>query len=153
MPLFAESDGYRLAECLRHLRQQPFLAYGIALAAFALATLGRWAIEGYVPGRIPFIFYFPAVVIASLFGGIGPGVFVAILSGITAWLAFMPVHQALGEKFAVLFAFGAASLLLVALVAALIGLSIRFSSRLNSGATVIWRKCDWRLSSSRQKMR
>jgi PAS domain S-box-containing protein len=119
MPLFAESDGYRLAECLRHLRQQPFLAYGIALAAFALATLGRWAIEGYVPGRIPFIFYFPAVVIASLFGGIGPGVFVAILSGITAWLAFMPVHQALGEKFAVLFAFGAASLLLVALVAAL----------------------------------
>lgn len=119
MPLFVESDAYRLAERLRHLREQPFLAYGIALAAFALATLGRWAIEGHVPGRIPFIFYFPAVVIASLFGGIGPGVLVAILSGITAWLAFMPVHQALGEKFAVLLAFGVASLLLVAVVAAL----------------------------------
>src|SRR5690242_19902059 len=105
MPLFSESDNFRLATRLSRLRQQPFLAYGLALAAFAAATLARLAIETYVPGRIPFIFYFPAIVIAS-FGGIGPGVLVAVLSGLTAWMAFMPVHQAVGEKLIVLLAFG-----------------------------------------------
>src|SRR5262245_12075427 len=118
MPLFSESHRFHLAERLSRIRQQPFLAYGIALAAFAIATLARWAIETYVPGRIPFIFYFPAVVIAS-FGGIGPGVLIAVLSGVTAWLAFMPIHQAVGEKLVILLAFGVASLLLVAVVAAL----------------------------------
>ena len=118
MPLFSKSHDFRLAERLSRLRQQPLLAYGIALAAFAVATMARLAIDTYVPGRIPFIFYFPAVVIAS-FGGIGPGVLVAILSGATAWLAFMPIHQAVAEKLVILMAFGVASLLLVAVVAAL----------------------------------
>ena len=87
MPLFPESGGYRLAEHLRRIWQQPAVGYGIAFTAFALATGARWAIEGQVPGRIPFISYFPAVVVASLFGGWAAGVLVAILSAFTAWSA------------------------------------------------------------------
>ena len=116
MPLCVESDGYRLAETLHRLRKNPLAAYGIALAVFLLATMARYAIESYAPGRIPFIFYFPAVVIASLFGGWAAGALVAILSALAAWLGFMPAHQAIGEKITVLIAFGVASLLLVAVV-------------------------------------
>ena len=119
MPLFVESDGYRLAETLHRLRKNPLAAYGIALAVFLLATMARYAIESYAPGRIPFIFYFPTVVIASLFGGWAAGALVAILSALAAWLVFMPAHQVIGEKITALIAFGVASLLLVAVGAAL----------------------------------
>ena len=81
--------------------------------------MARYAIESYAPGRIPFIFYLPAVVIASLFGGWAAGALVAILSALAAWLVFMPAHQVIGEKITALIAFGVASLLLVAVGAAL----------------------------------
>ena len=119
MPLFVESDGYRLAETLHRLRKNPLAAYGIAFTVFLLATMARYAIESYAPGRIPFIFYLPAVVIASLFGGWAAGALVAILSALAAWLVFMPAHQVIGEKITALIAFGVASLLLVAVGAAL----------------------------------
>jgi PAS domain S-box-containing protein len=118
MALFAESAGYRLAERLRRLRQKPLTAYGIALAAFAVATLTRWAIEDFVPGQVPFIFYFPALVIATFLGGLGPGIVVAILSGLTGASAFMGPQMS-GEKLSALLAFALASLLLVALGTAL----------------------------------
>lgn len=118
MALFAESAGYRLAERLQRLRQQPLPAYGTAFAAFVAATLARWAIEDFVPGQVPFIFYFPAVVIATLFGGLGPGIVVAILSGLTGASAFMS-QQLSGQKITALLVFAFASLLLVTLVTAL----------------------------------
>lgn len=117
MPLFAESVG--LAERLHRIRQQPAVGYGVAFTVFALASAARWAIEGQVPGRVPFIFYFPAVVIASLFGGWLAGALVAILSSLAAWFVFMPAHQAISEKITALVAFGVASLLLVAVAAVL----------------------------------
>jgi len=77
-----EADG--LAERLQRLRQNPFAAYGIALAAVGVATIIRWAIGDYVPGRVPFTLYFPAIVIATLLGGFWPGVLATILSGLAA---------------------------------------------------------------------
>jgi hypothetical protein len=84
-----------------------------------LGTAARWAIEGQAAGRIHFVFYCPAAVVASLFGGRAAGVVVGVLSAVTAWSFFMPAHQAFGEKITALIAFGVASLLLVAVVAAL----------------------------------
>ena len=144
MPLFVEFDGYRLAETLHRLRKNPQQPTALHSAVFLLATMARYAIESYAPGRIPFIFYFPAVVIASLFGGWAAGALVAILSALAAWLVFMPAHQVIGEKSTALIAFGVASLLLVAVVAALIGLSISCLLIVNGGATVIWRSRDSR---------
>jgi PAS domain S-box-containing protein len=116
MPLFAESD---LAERLHRIRQQPVVGYAVALAVFALATAARVAIEGQVPGGIPFIFYFPAVLIASLLGGWLAGALVAFFSALAAWFVFMPANQITGEKITALLAFGVASLLLIAVAAAL----------------------------------
>src|SRR5262245_41641392 len=83
----------RLAERLQRLRQNPFSAYGIALAAVGVATIIRWAIGDYVPGRVPFTLYFPAtIVIATLLGGFWPGVLAIILSGLAAWFLFIPVR-------------------------------------------------------------
>jgi len=115
-------EAHGLAERMQHLRQNPFAAYGIALAAVGVATIIRWAIGDYVPGRIPFTLYFPAIVLATLLGGLWPGVLATILSGLAAWFVFIPagfdsvfVWQ---EGFSVL-AFSLVSLLLVGLVTAL----------------------------------
>ena len=41
-------------------------------------------------GIVPFATFFPAVLLAALVGGIGPGIFVAIAGGLTAWWVFLP---------------------------------------------------------------
>ena len=60
MPLFAESGGYRLAEHLRRIWQQPALGYGIAFTAFALATGARWAFHSSFTSPLPWLPPYPA---------------------------------------------------------------------------------------------
>src|SRR5262249_7971330 len=115
-------EAHGLAERMQHLRQNPCAAYGIALAAVGVATIIRWAIGDYVPGRIPFTLCFPAIVLATLLGGLWPGVLATILSGLAAWFVFIPAGFdsvfVWREGFSVL-AFSLVSLLLVGLVPAL----------------------------------
>lgn len=122
MPSFAGLEGHRLAERMQRLRENPFAAYGIAVAAVAVATMIRWAIGGYVQEGIPFTLYLPAVVIATLLGGFWPGVLATLLSSLVAWLVFIPP----AFEFALTWPQGASlltfiliSLLLVVLVTAL----------------------------------
>jgi hypothetical protein len=44
---------------------------------------------------IPFITYFPAIVLATLLGGFWPGVLATILSGLLAWVVFIPPGSSL----------------------------------------------------------
>ena len=90
MPLSADLGVHRLVERIQLLRKNPFAAYGIAIAAIAVATLIRWGIGEYVLGRIPFTLYFPAIVIATLLGGLWPGILATILSVFVAWFLFIP---------------------------------------------------------------
>jgi Domain of unknown function (DUF4118)/HWE histidine kinase len=81
-------------------------------------------------GAAKLIAYLPAIAFAALLGGIGPGVMVALLGGLTAWLAFMPPSYSLelesyGDKSS-LVTYGVISLL-VAWVADYFG---RLSKRL-----------------------
>jgi PAS domain S-box-containing protein len=122
MPVLAAFEGHRLAERMQRLRESPFAAYGIAVAAVAVATMIRWAIGGYVQGGLPFTLYLPAVVIATLLGGFWPGVLATLLSSLVAWLVFIPP----AFEFALTWPQGASlltfiliSLLLVVLVTAL----------------------------------
>jgi PAS domain-containing protein len=39
---------------------------------------------------VPFILFFPTVVVCAWFGGLWPGLLSASLSGLVAWYAFMP---------------------------------------------------------------
>jgi PAS domain S-box-containing protein len=90
MPLIAAFEFPRFAERAHRLRQNPVAAYGITGAAVAAATLLRWAVGGYAMEGTPFITYYPAILIAALFGGFWPGVLATIASAILAWFAFIP---------------------------------------------------------------
>ena len=47
-----------------------------------------------IEGIVPFATFFPAVLLAALVGGIGPGLFAAIAGGIIGWWAFLPPRMA-----------------------------------------------------------
>jgi PAS domain-containing protein len=90
MPLSAVLGVHRLPERIQLLRKNPFAAYGIAIAAVAVATIIRWSIGEYVLGRIPFTLYFPAIVLATLLSGFWPGMLATSLSVVVAWFFFVP---------------------------------------------------------------
>jgi two-component sensor histidine kinase len=64
-------------------------AYLIALALVILATVLRSGLGLISEDILPFLTYFPAVLFAALFGGLGPGIFAAVLGAIIGWWAFM----------------------------------------------------------------
>ena len=70
------------------------LRYVIALATVVAATLLRSLIEPYAMPGIPFITYYPAVIIATIFGGMWPGILVALISAVLAWFDFIPPELA-----------------------------------------------------------
>jgi PAS domain S-box-containing protein len=117
--LLSSFEGQRLAARLHRLRGHSLAAYAIAFAAVAVATLIRWAIGEYVPGRIPFTLYFPAIVIAALAGGFWPGMLAIVLSALAACLLFiLPSGWGLEETVSLL-TYALVSLLIVGVVAAL----------------------------------
>jgi len=91
---------YPWLERFLQLRQNPFVAYGFAVAMIALAVLVRWFVGEYVGARIPFVTFYPAIVFATLIGGLWPGILATILSTVAAWLLFVPPYFsfALGER-------------------------------------------------------
>jgi PAS domain S-box-containing protein len=115
-------DGRGLAKRLQRLRQKRYLAYGIAIAAVAIATLIRMASDKYLPGGLPFITYFGAVAAATLLGGFGPGTAAVLLSALVAWFVFLPPPLQFvltGPQVLALFFFNLFSMLLVAIITAL----------------------------------
>ena len=53
--------------------------YGIAVIGVALALAVRLALTSVLSGQESYLFYFPAVLVASAAGGWGPGVFATLL--------------------------------------------------------------------------
>ena len=76
-------------ERLRRLRQDPRVGYAVVLASVALSIAARWAI-GDLLIAVPFITFYPSVIISALIGGAGPGVAATILSALAAWYLFIP---------------------------------------------------------------
>ncbi len=62
--------------------------YAYALLIFSAALIARIALDLVIPGQLPFITFFPAVVAAAYFGGLRPGLMVLVLSSATGavWL-------------------------------------------------------------------
>jgi len=82
------------------VRRNPIAAYGFALAMVALAVLVRWIVGEYVGAQIPFITFFPAIVIAAIIGGLWPSIVATVLSTVAAWYLFIPPYfsWSLGER-------------------------------------------------------
>jgi two-component sensor histidine kinase len=99
--LFARAfDNHRILERLRHVRNSPVLAYGIALFAVIIATLLRFPIVGPLAGAGPFTTYSLAIIIAALVCGFWPALLAALLSIVTGWYLFLSpgFSFALGER-------------------------------------------------------
>jgi two-component sensor histidine kinase len=99
--LFARAfDNHGILARLRHVRNSPVLAYGIALLAVIIATLLRLPIEGPLAGAGPFTAYNLAIIITALVCGFWPAILAVLLSVTTGWdLFFLPAFSfALGER-------------------------------------------------------
>jgi two-component sensor histidine kinase len=57
--------------------------YALALSIFAVALGARYLLDLVVPERLPFITFFPAVLVAAYFCGTGPSILVLVLSAVT----------------------------------------------------------------------
>lgn len=90
MPFVTGFQIYPWIERLLQVRKNLFAAYGMALALVTLAVFVRWLVEDAVGPHVPFITFYPAIIVATLLGGLWPGIFATILSTLAAWYAFIP---------------------------------------------------------------
>ena len=73
------------------VRTRSMLArYVFTLVAVALATLLRYALAPVLGAGVPFILYFPTVVLCAWFGGLWPGLLSTALGALAAWYFFVP---------------------------------------------------------------
>jgi PAS domain S-box-containing protein len=80
-------------EPLRRFRRQhaPAVRYGLAVATVGVAIIARMALESSLTTtRVPFITFFPALLVTTFLGGLGPGVVSLLLSAVAANYFFLP---------------------------------------------------------------
>jgi two-component sensor histidine kinase len=92
-------------------------AYVLATLLVIIASLIRWGLGLITDDVQGFATYYPAVLLAALFGGAGAGIFATLLGGFISWWAFLPPYFAFsslstGQAISVL-SFVFASLLIV----------------------------------------
>jgi K+-sensing histidine kinase KdpD len=73
------------------LRPGTIGAYFLALVSVAIATALRLSVDPFVAG-VQFITFYPAVIITTLIGGLGAGLFCTMLSVAAAVLFVLPPH-------------------------------------------------------------
>lgn len=77
----------------RKIRDNVVARYGLAVALAAGAVLLRFALTSVFPPGFPYVTFFPAILVATYFGGFRGGVVCAALCGVAAWWFFIPpVH-------------------------------------------------------------
>ena len=90
MPFALGFQIYPWVERLLRVRHNPLAAYGLALLMVAVAVFGRWLVGNYTGAQIPFITFYPAIIIVALIGGLWPGILASVLSSVAAWYLFIP---------------------------------------------------------------
>lgn len=71
------------------LRRKGATAYAAAVAIVLVAIGGRLAFADVLLGY-PFLTIFPAIVLSTFIGGLGPGLLTMVVGGFGAWAIFMP---------------------------------------------------------------
>ena len=64
--------------------------YACAVLVVILASLLRHFGDPILGEKVPFILFYPTVVLAAWFGGLGPGLLATVLSCFIAWYVFIP---------------------------------------------------------------
>jgi len=94
-PLFSSTGAavaVRVLQAAKSVRHYPSLGYATAFATVGLATLIQWLAQAQYAGA-PFLMVYPAMILAALFGGRGPGFLAAVLAGACQWSLFIPTLQ------------------------------------------------------------
>jgi K+-sensing histidine kinase KdpD len=68
----------------------PLARYVFAIATVIVSSLLRAALDPLLGEGVPFILYYPAIVIAAWFGGLWPGILSTVLGGLIACYVFIP---------------------------------------------------------------
>lgn len=68
----------------------------VAAIAFGLAFVLRLVLDDVLPPGFPFLTFFPAVILTTFVGGLGPGVAVVVASTLTSWFFFIPPFGGFG---------------------------------------------------------
>ncbi len=91
-PLFNKTGAaaaVRILQTAQKLRQHTTLGYTMAFVTIGLATFVQWVWSDQYAGS-PFLTIYPAVILAALVGGRGPGFLAALLAGGSQWGLFIP---------------------------------------------------------------
>ena len=64
--------------------------YGVALAALAASLLFRYSLRGSLGLKVPFLQFFPAIMVAAWLGGLRPGLLVTGISTLVAMYFLLP---------------------------------------------------------------
>src|SRR6185295_15600330 len=65
------------------------LRYSVAVLALVFATLIRFPLQPFLGHSVPFLLYFPAVLFAAWYGGLGPGLLVTAAGGVASHFFWM----------------------------------------------------------------
>lgn len=65
-------------------------AYAVAGTLVALSLAARLMLSSYFGPNVPYLQFFPAILVASWYGGFGPGIFATVLSALAAVQLFLP---------------------------------------------------------------
>src|SRR5687767_2646391 len=68
---------------------QSVVAYGAAAAFVLAALLLRLLVNSWLGPTVPYLSFFPAILLASWYGGFGPGVFATVMAAICADIWFL----------------------------------------------------------------
>ena len=79
MPFSSGFQIYPWVERALRVRQHPLASYGLALILVALAVFGRKLVGDYAGAQV-FTTFYPAIIIATLIGGLWPGIVATVLS-------------------------------------------------------------------------
>jgi PAS domain S-box-containing protein len=72
--------------------------YVVAVGALAAALLFRYLVRDSLGLKVPYLQFYPAIIVAAWYGGLGPGVLSTILSSLAAMYFFLPpAGPAVGE--------------------------------------------------------
>ncbi len=115
---------YPWVEKLLAIRHRPLLAHVLAIILVLIAVAMREAVAEAVGPQVPFITFYPAIILAALIGGLWPGVVATLLSTLVAWYAFIaPVGS---------FSMGRQEALQLALFLFINGINVAISVLLNA---------------------
>jgi two-component sensor histidine kinase len=64
--------------------------YATAIVFTALGAVARFMADDLLPPGFPFLTFFPVVILGTFLAGRGPGIVIAVLSGLAAWFWFIP---------------------------------------------------------------